>query len=84
MADLQRLDAHAAQGHAPLLRHGVIGDGLVDYERIFAALAARDFNGWISIEDGEGPTIEQGMENLRRSVDFLRGRMARWVEPAHD
>ncbi len=75
--DLRRLDAHPAHGYAPLLQHGVIGDGLVDYDRIFPLLADRGFTGWISIEDGEGPTIEQGMENLRRSVGFLRHHMAR-------
>jgi sugar phosphate isomerase/epimerase len=59
------------------LRHGVIGEGLNDYDRIFSALAGAGFAGWISIEDGDGPTIEAGMDNLRRSVSFLRAAMAR-------
>lgn len=75
--DLKQRDAHAAQGYAPLLRHGVIGEGLIDYERVFSALEARRFAGWISIEDGEGATVEEGMENLRRSVTFLKGKMDR-------
>ena len=60
------------------LHHGVIGEGANDYDRIFSMLAAGGFAGWVSIEDGEGPTVEAGMENLRRSARFLRGAMARW------
>jgi sugar phosphate isomerase/epimerase len=59
------------------LEHGVIGEGANDYDRIFAALAGAGFDGWVSIEDGEGPTIAAGMDNLRRSASFLRARMAR-------
>jgi sugar phosphate isomerase/epimerase len=75
--DLKALDAHSTHGYANVLRHGVIGGGLNDFDRIFATLAAAGFDGWVSIEDGEGPTIEEGMENLRRSVAFLREKMAR-------
>jgi sugar phosphate isomerase/epimerase len=59
------------------LVHGVIGDGDNDYDRIFSALAGAGFSGWISIEDGEGPTVEIGMDNLRRSAEFLRAGIAR-------
>jgi sugar phosphate isomerase/epimerase len=59
------------------LQHGVIGEGANDYDRIFATLAGAGFSGWISIEDGEGPTIEIGMDNLRRSASFLRAAIAR-------
>jgi sugar phosphate isomerase/epimerase len=59
------------------LEHGVIGQGGNDYDRIFATLAAGGFAGWISIEDGEGPTVAIGMDNLRRSVEFLRAAIAR-------
>jgi sugar phosphate isomerase/epimerase len=59
------------------LEHGVIGQGGNDYGRIFATLAAGGFAGWISIEDGEGPTVAIGMDNLRRSVEFLRAAIAR-------
>lgn len=62
---------------AGALRHGVIGEGANDYDRIFSALAGAGFAGWVSIEDGEGPTIETGMDNLRRSVSFLRASIAR-------
>jgi sugar phosphate isomerase/epimerase len=74
--DLRRLDADPAHGYARLLRHGVIGEGLNDFDRIFSRLAAAGFDGWVSIEDGEGETVEEGMENLRRSAAFLRRSMA--------
>jgi sugar phosphate isomerase/epimerase len=59
-------------GYARRLRHGEIGRGLNDYDAIFASLAEVGFDGWISIEDGL-----EGMEQLRRSVAFLRTKMAR-------
>ena len=75
--DLRRLSADATHGYAPFLKHGVIGRGMNDYDRIFSTLAGAGFDGWISIEDGDGDTVEQGMANLRESVAFLRGRIAR-------
>jgi sugar phosphate isomerase/epimerase len=74
--DLRRLSADATHGYAPFLKHGVIGRGMNDYDHIFSTLAGARFDGWISIEDGEGETVEQGMANLRESVAFLRARMA--------
>lgn len=82
--DLRRIDADAVHGYARLLRHGVIGEGFNDFDRIFRTLGAQGFKGWISIEDGEGDTVEVGMENLRRSVAFLRERMDRWLPPDDD
>jgi sugar phosphate isomerase/epimerase len=71
------MSADATHGYAPFLKHGVIGRGLNDYDRIFATLAGAGFRGWISIEDGEGETVDQGMANLRESVAFLRDKIAR-------
>lgn len=79
--DLRSLDADPQHGYARLLRHGVIGEGFNDFDRILATLSRERFSGWISIEDGEGDTIDEGMENLRRSVVFLRAKMATWLEP---
>lgn len=76
--ELRQLDADPQHGYARLMKHGVIGEGANDYDRIFSTLAAAGFDGWVSIEDGEGPTVEAGMENLRRSVGFLRGKMAEY------
>jgi len=72
--DLRKLDRDPRQGYAPFLRHGVIGRGCIDYDRIFAILRGVDFTGWISIEDGEDPVV--GIEHLRESAVFLRAKMA--------
>jgi len=74
--DLRRRAADPTHGYAPFLKHGVIGRGLNDYDRIFATLARAGWDGWVSIEDGEGGTLEEGMANLRDSAAFLRGKLA--------
>jgi sugar phosphate isomerase/epimerase len=58
-------------GYAKNLKHGVIGKGLNDYDAIFSTLRKEGFDGWISIEDGEN-----GMDELRESVGFLRAKIA--------
>ncbi len=58
-------------GYASILSHGVIGQGLNDYPRIFAILREAGYQGWISIEDGMN-----GLEEIRASAEFLRGMMA--------
>lgn len=78
VADLRRMDADPQHGYARFIKHGVIGRGLIDYDRVFSILARAGYGGWVSIEDGEGPTIEQGMANLRASVAFLRGKLAHY------
>ena len=72
LADLQKLGAH--QGYASILKHGIIGRGLNDYDAIFSRLAGAGFHGWISIEDGNDPAV--GMDHLRQSAEFLRKKMA--------
>jgi sugar phosphate isomerase/epimerase len=79
---LERVVPRVATVHASdrrlvggILQHGVIGEGANDYDRIFATLAGAGFDGWVSIEDGEGPTVAVGMDNLRRSAEFLRASM---------
>ena len=69
--DLQKLGGHT--GYASILKHGVIGRGLNDYDVIFSKLAAVGFKGWVSIEDGDNPEV--GMEHLRLSAEFLRAKM---------
>ena len=68
--DLRREEGGSA-GYAKRLRHGEIGKGLNDYDAIFGELKRVGFDGWISIEDGV-----DGMEQLARSVEFLRGKVA--------
>ncbi len=66
-----RKEEGGAIGYAKRLSHGEIGKGLNDYNAIFKELKRVGFDGWISIEDG----IE-GMEQLERSVAFLRKKIA--------
>lgn len=73
LEDLRQVEAHPQKGYSEILRHGVIGEGLNDYDKIFSILHDAGFNGWVSIEDGDDP--DKGMENLENSVTFLRGKM---------
>ena len=54
-------------GYSPNLRHGVIGRGLNDYDKIFSILASVGYNGWVSIEDGMN-----GMDEMQASAEFLK------------
>ncbi len=78
-ADLQKFEAHPQQGYAPMLKHGVVGQGAIDYDSIFSTLESVGFRGWISIEDGQDSTV--GMEHLRLSAEFLRRKMAEYRLP---
>jgi len=71
--DLHKQEAHPQQGYSSILKHGVIGRGLNDYDKIFSILKGVGFRGWISIEDGQDPSV--GMEHLRLSAAFLRDKM---------
>jgi sugar phosphate isomerase/epimerase len=70
--DLRREEGGSA-GYVKRLRHGEIGKGLNDYDAIFTELKRVGFNGWISIEDGV-----EGMDQLERSVSFLRKKMTQY------
>lgn len=70
--DLRKEEGGAA-GYAKRLSHGEIGKGLNDYDAIFTELKRVHFNGWISIEDGV-----DGMDQLERSVAFLRKKMLQY------
>lgn len=54
-------------GYSHLLRHGVTGRGLNDYDAIFRILRDHGYVGWISIEDGMN-----GMDEMAESLTFLR------------
>ena len=71
--DLVKLDAHPTAGYASILKHGIIGRGMNDYDKIFSILKGVGFKGWVSIEDGQDPVV--GMEHLKLSADFLRAKM---------
>lgn len=70
LEDLRREEG-GSEGYARRLRHGEIGKGLNDYDAIFSQLASAGFDGWISIEDGV-----DGIDQLRRSAEFLRAKVA--------
>ncbi|MDQ3290553.1 MAG: sugar phosphate isomerase/epimerase, partial [Bacteroidota bacterium] len=72
LEDLRKEEGGSA-GYAKRLRHGEIGKGLNDYDAIFSELKKVGFNGWISIEDGV-----EGMEQLERSVTFLRRKISEY------
>jgi sugar phosphate isomerase/epimerase len=59
--------ADGTLGYAPNLKHGVTGKGLNDYDAIFSILAAHNYRGWVSIEDGMN-----GMDEMAESLAFLR------------
>lgn len=59
-----------AFGYASRLRHGVIGQGLNDFDTIFSTLASVGFDSWISIEDGEN-----GLEEMQQSAAYLRKKI---------
>jgi len=71
LADIKKQDG--SKGYSDLMTHGVIGKGLNDYDAIFRTLKSVGFDGWISIEDGMN-----GMEELKESVRFLRGKFAEY------
>lgn len=75
LEDLRREEGGAV-GYAKRLRHGEIGQGLNDYDAIFSELKSKGFDSWISIEDGV-----DGIEQLRRSADFLRAKIAKHWPP---
>jgi sugar phosphate isomerase/epimerase len=74
--ELKKMARDPQHGYAKFVKHGVIGKGLNDYDRIFGTLAKAGYSGWVSIEDGEGPTVEIGLDNLRQSARFLREKFA--------
>jgi sugar phosphate isomerase/epimerase len=75
LEDLRREEG-GAEGYAKRLRHGVIGQGLNDYDAIFRELRSVGFDSWVSIEDGV-----DGMEQLKESVAFLKKKLREhWPE----
>ena len=75
LAELRQSDG--TLGYSPNLRHGVTGQGLNDYHAIFRILAAHQYRGWISLEDGMN-----GLEEMVTSLRFLREMSARYFPEA--
>ena len=79
LEDLMSSDKYPQEGYATILQHGIIGQGMNDYDKIFSLLSEAGFKGWISIEDGIDPTV--GMEHLDASAQFLRLKMKEYQLP---
>ena len=75
--DLRQTDGTI--GYSDALKHGETGVGLNDYDAIFSILADSGFSGWISVEDGM-----DGLDELRRSVTFLKEKRARYFSQEGD
>lgn len=69
--------ADGTVGYPDKLRHGETGKGMNDYDAIFRILAGVGFAGWISVEDGMN-----GLDELRRSVEFLKEKRRQYYPPA--
>ncbi len=65
--------ADGTLGYTDKLRHGETGQGLNDYDAIFRILSGVGFAGWVSVEDGMN-----GLDELRRSVEFLKRKRAQY------
>lgn len=65
--------ADGTVGYPDKLRHGETGKGMNDYDAIFRILSDGGFTGWISVEDGMN-----GLDELARSVDFLKAKRAEY------
>ena len=73
LEDLKSSDGKT--GYSDKLRHGEVGKGLIDYDTIFRMLAGAGFSGWISVEDGMN-----GLDELQRSVEFLKRKVSQYYE----
>ena len=71
--DLRQHEKNPQTGYASILKHGIIGHGLNDYDQIFSILKGVGFAGWVSIEDGPDPVT--GFQDLLESALFLRAKM---------
>lgn len=69
--------ADGTVGYPDKLRHGETGQGMNDYDAIFRILSGAGFSGWISVEDGMN-----GLDELRRSVEFLKEKRRQYYPPA--
>ena len=70
---LKDLNRYKGEGYPEALEHGIIGKGLIDYDKIFQIFSTGDPPKWISIEDGLN-----GYEDLLNSVDFLKNMIIKY------
>jgi sugar phosphate isomerase/epimerase len=63
---------HASDRFPGEYAHQVIGEGAVDFDPIFACLAAIGYAGYVSLEDNN----PVGREGSRRAVEFIKRKVA--------
>ena len=69
-------DSDGTIGYSPALQHGVTGQGLNDFDKIFEILSDVGYTGWVSIEDGMN-----GMDEMRESLEFLHKMREKYFPP---
>ncbi len=69
--------ADGTLGYSPILKHGVTGKGLNDYDAIFRRLVEVKYTGWISIEDGM-----DGLDQMADSLRFLQRKVDQFFPAA--
>jgi sugar phosphate isomerase/epimerase len=52
------------------LSHGMLGGGMVKYDKVFQILKEINFSGWVSVEDGI-----KGIDELKGSIQFLKTKL---------
>ncbi len=62
-------------GYFDKLQHGITGQGLNDYDKIFSLLSQSGYQGWVSIEDGI-----HGMDEMHQSIEFLKKMRERYFK----
>jgi sugar phosphate isomerase/epimerase len=73
-AAIDQLRSHDGTiGYPDQMKHGETGRGTNDYDAIFRLLRSVNFSGWISVEDGIN-----GLDEMRRSVEFLQQKRAQY------
>lgn len=64
---------HASDRFVGSYQHSVVGEGAVPYDEILKILKEVEFNGWVSIEDGN----PYGDEGFRKSVSNIKTEIAK-------
>lgn len=77
LEDLRQSDG--TLGYSPALQHGIVGEGLNDYDPIFTILRDVGYDGWISIEDGMN-----GLQEMADSLTFLRRKISEFMSVAEE
>jgi len=69
---------HVADNDSMINEHKALGEGTVDWEGVFAALHKHNFGGYVAIDIGRLPDMDDAM---RRSIAFLKDLLGRMGIP---